>query len=202
MIKMKDEIKVKLSTLRDIGDSIREKDGTTALIPISKLAERNRAIPSGGGDEKFKSLVAGSIAELTTDDLADVTYIRSHLFSGTRLEKVVIPDNIFSVGGYAFAYCEKLTDITIGAGVKVLGLNAFDYAGYYTVEQEDYSEKEFWRPITIRFLSETPPFAYLLSRVFSNCEIEKIIVPKGSLEAWTTNYYTKESADKMEEASE
>ena len=197
------KVSVEVSTLQGIGDAIRAKDGTTELIPVSALAERITAIPAGGGDEKFRRFVDGSLSELTAEDLNGVTYIRSYMFSGMQsLEKVVIPDNVLSICEKAFAHCQNLTDITIGAGTRYFYIAAFDHAGYYSVEQDDGTDAEFWRPITIRFLHETPPFGYQLSLVFPNCEIEKIIVPKGALAAWQTYEYTREYADKMEEDTE
>jgi len=35
----------------DVADAIREKDGTSALIPVSDFGNRIRAIPQGGSGE-------------------------------------------------------------------------------------------------------------------------------------------------------
>lgn len=39
---------------------------------------------------------------------------------------VIIPDNVVSVGEYAFYSCKDLTNVTIGRGVTSIGNNAFE----------------------------------------------------------------------------
>lgn len=43
------EYLIKDTTLSDIADAIRAKDGTTDAIPVSDFASRISAIESGGG---------------------------------------------------------------------------------------------------------------------------------------------------------
>lgn len=38
------------TTLSAIGDAIREKDGTSDLIPVTEMSSRISAISSGGGE--------------------------------------------------------------------------------------------------------------------------------------------------------
>ncbi len=44
---------------------------------------------------------------------------------GGKLGNYVIPDGVVHIGGYAFAGCANLTDITIGKGVTNIGVYAF-----------------------------------------------------------------------------
>ena len=54
-----------------------------------------------------------------------VTKITNHMFNYMPLESITIPDNITSIGDYAFRGCPNLTSITIPASVKSIGAHAF-----------------------------------------------------------------------------
>ena len=54
---------------------------------------------------RFASLVCKNITELTAEDFAGIT----------------------EIGNYAFSYCMKLTDISFGDTLKVIGVSAFAY---------------------------------------------------------------------------
>ena len=44
-------------TLTAIGDAIREKEGSSELVPVNDMAERIKAIQSGGGEyENFEEV--------------------------------------------------------------------------------------------------------------------------------------------------
>ncbi|MBQ3265991.1 MAG: leucine-rich repeat protein [Ruminococcus sp.] len=45
----------------------------------------------------------------------------------SRLEKIVIPDTVTSIGKYAFIYCSGIKELTIPASVTYIGENAFAY---------------------------------------------------------------------------
>ncbi len=51
--------------------------------------------------------------------------IGSNAFSRSGLKFVEIPDNVSAVGGDAFAYCDKLTTVLIGEGVKTMNQGVF-----------------------------------------------------------------------------
>lgn len=43
------------------------------------------------------------------------------LFQGDNVETIVVPDSVTSIGENAFAYCPKLTSLTLGQNVESLG---------------------------------------------------------------------------------
>ena len=54
-----------------------------------------------------------------------ITKIGSNAFSSTGLKKIIIPDNVTTIGEDAFAYCDNLAIVLIGNGVKTLSKGAF-----------------------------------------------------------------------------
>ena len=65
----------------------------------------------------------------------DVTSIGNYAFWGcTGLTSVEIPNSVTSIGNYAFTYCTGLTSVTIGNSVTSIGYDAFrDCTGLKTV---------------------------------------------------------------------
>lgn len=56
-----------------------------------------------------------------------VTTIGDYAFNYSGIKKIVIPDSVTSIGGYAFLFCEDLKDVTIGSGVTEIDCYAFQY---------------------------------------------------------------------------
>lgn len=54
-----------------------------------------------------------------------VISIGNNAFEGTNLKSITIPDSVTSLGDYAFSQCNKLTNATIGKGLKTVGSNPF-----------------------------------------------------------------------------
>ena len=81
--------------------------------------------------EVMKDLVAifsntDPIRELILPD--SITELQEGTFAGLcNLEKVTLPQNLKSIGAYAFAACPKLTEITIPDKVTSIGESAFQY---------------------------------------------------------------------------
>lgn len=64
------------------------------------------------------------ITEVTIPD--DITKLNYTFMNFTHLKKVVIPDNITSIGSAAFSSCTGLTSVTIPDSVTSIGNSAFD----------------------------------------------------------------------------
>ena len=86
-------------------------------------------LSGGGGGDKyaaFKSLVDGSIIEITADMLKGVTSIRNHAFHYCKsLTSIEIPNTVTSIGEYAFYGCSKLQNVTIPSSVTSIGVGGF-----------------------------------------------------------------------------
>jgi hypothetical protein len=115
------------TTLTGIADAVREKKGSTDLIPVTSLAEEIKNLPSGGGG-KFTSLVDRSITEVTAEDLNGVTSIGNHTFYYcVNLTSVEIPSSVTNIDTYAFYNCKSLTSIPISDTITSIGNYAFAY---------------------------------------------------------------------------
>lgn len=85
-------------------------NGATTITPDAPYDAMNNvsvtvnvAGSSGGGSsDKFAKLVDGTITEVTAEDLAGATQIRSHGFRGCNsLTSITIPDSVTSIGDYS-----------------------------------------------------------------------------------------------------
>ena len=129
-----------------------------------------------------------SLTSITIPD--SVTSIGNSAFSGcSSLTNITIPDSITSIGNYVFYDCSSLTSITIHEGVTSLGGYMFAYCSTNTELGGTYT-----------ILATTPPT--IQSSTFSNAKINKIIVPKGTLDAYKSATNWSKYADKMVEATE
>lgn len=79
---------------------------------------------SGGGGGKFKTLVDGTITEVTAEDLKGVTKFRSYAFAGSYLASIEVPESVKSIPSSCFAY-SQLKSIDLGDQITTIGSSAF-----------------------------------------------------------------------------
>ena len=103
-----------------------------------------------------------------------------------RLTSITIPNSVTSIRQYALQDCEGLTSITIPNSVTSIDDEALTI-GYYS------------NKATITMLSTTPPT--IASRIFKTIFLNKIIVPKGTSDAYKAATNWSQYADYIEEAA-
>ena len=99
-------------------------------------------------------------------------------YNCSGLTSVTIGNNVTSIGNYAFSDCSGLTNVTIGNGVTTIGNRAFQNCSNLK---------------TIEVLQKTSPA--LGSNAFTS--VEKIIVPKSSINAYKSAAGWSTYADKI-----
>ena len=86
-------------------------------------------LSGGGGGDKyaaFKSLVDGSIIEITADMLKGVTSIRNHAFHYCKsLTSIEIPNTVTSIGVGGFYQCLSFTSVTIPSSITRINDSTF-----------------------------------------------------------------------------
>lgn len=119
-----------------------------------------------------------------------VTRLNTGIFFGCKnVVNIVIPDKVTIIDYNVFESCTGLLNITIPASVKSVGNYAFRQCSIDTELGGTYT-----------ILATTPPT--IQSTTFGNAKINKIIVPKGTLDAYKSATNWSAYADKIEEATE
>lgn len=95
---------------------------------IDTYADKIGEIEVGGGDEwkaRYSGLMDGSLTELFIP--TDISEIKSYRFYGFIQAKgdVIIPENIKTIGAFAFGLCVNITSFTIPYGVTSIAIYTF-----------------------------------------------------------------------------
>lgn len=112
--------------------------------------------------------------------------IRYRAFFRCKFSNVELPNSLINIEGYTFSDCTSLSNIVIPKNVQKMDEYIFSGCTALT---------------TVTMLPKTPPKTGW--NIFHNCTaLTKIIVPKGSLDAYKSATNWSAYADYMEEATE
>lgn len=110
----------------DIAAAITTKGGTVPT-KFSDYGDAIRALPSGGDNGKFVSLVERTISgAITAQDLQGATTIGRDAFSRCPITSIELPNTVTSIDQSAFYQSTTLTSITIPNSVTSIGQGAFN----------------------------------------------------------------------------
>lgn len=125
-----------------------------------------------------------------------------------NLTGVTIPGSVIEIAGYAFSNCASLTRVTLNEGLQIINSGAFTSTKNVseitipsTVTTINASALRFYpdSKLTVYMLPTTPPT--LSTSVFWTTYLKKIVVPKGTLSAYSSATNWSAYADYFEEAS-
>ena len=111
-----------LTNPTDVGLVTNKDEGKTEITPFTytELADGTYSVAL---NSVFKESIATAVIPETFNGKA-VTVLKG--FSGvTNLSKVVIPDSIKVIYGYAFRDCKKLKEISLPSGLTKIDMGAF-----------------------------------------------------------------------------
>lgn len=108
--------------------AIEEKGVSVGDGTLDTYADKIGEIEVGGGDEwkaRYSGLMDGSLTELVIP--TDISEIKSYRFYGfwQATGDVIIPDNVKSIGAFAFGLCKGITSFTIPYGVTSIAIYTF-----------------------------------------------------------------------------
>lgn len=125
------KVLVNESSLTDIANAIRAKNGTETTYKPSEMAAAIEAIPTGSGgnpDDRLNELLTRTITEYSNDNLRTV---EDYSFIHCRQLKTVNIPNATGIQQAAFEMCESMTSINC-ANVTYLEKNAFSQCNMLT----------------------------------------------------------------------
>ena len=102
------------------------------------------------------------------------------------IEKVVIGDDIVSIGKRSFAYCESLSEIKLGKGVRFIDEEAFAYSALATVKMGDnvsnLGKSAFSHCTALKTVELSPSITWIHDATFKYCtSLTDIVLPDGVL---------------------
>lgn len=120
------KLAIKLSTLEGIGNAVREKEGSTDLIPVPELEDRIRAMNIASGENKISQIVEKTLETITPTDLGNITIIGETVFAyNNALKSVALPSTVTTIQGAAFRNCSAMTELTLPASITAIGSQVF-----------------------------------------------------------------------------
>ena len=125
------------ATLSSFDGIVYDKHQTAIYMVPSNWNEDQFIIP-----DTVQVIAAGMFANFKGSYVklpAALTEISSKAFQYANITHIEIPDNVVSIGDYAFNYCQNLTTITISANskLKYIGAQAFSHTAITSINLPD-----------------------------------------------------------------
>lgn len=157
--------------LTAIGNAIREKEGSTGLIPLNDMPARIQALSSGGGDDPVRQSVLA-------------------LANGTSYVDYVIPAGATKIAPFMFYGQEKLRSLVFEDETKIksFGQEAFENSSNLQMDRfpsgfnaTDIPYGCFWYCSNIKLADGLPAgIKYIYNYAFANCaNLQFTTLPEG-----------------------
>ena len=163
------------STVTSIGDAAFKGNPTTSVtwLPAECSIGTDDAAPFYSTDSKITSFTFGDKVEVVPGFLCK---------NMSKIEKIVLPASVRSLGQYAFSYCTSLTSINLPATQKTLPVSFFE--GCSSLESIELpatlttiSTDAFYGCTKLSGVSLHEGLTTIGTRAFYNCKLAEITVP-------------------------
>lgn len=132
------KVLVNEENLTNIANAIREKNGKITTYKPGDMASAISSIETGGGSVPEKGIVInafdnnGYVTELSAVGMVDIpnyflgaNETNYYTIINKNIEKVNLPDNVTTIGDYAFYYLMKLKTINLSDSLTSIGVWGF-----------------------------------------------------------------------------
>ncbi|MCM1223158.1 MAG: leucine-rich repeat domain-containing protein, partial [Lachnospiraceae bacterium] len=126
-------------------------------------------------------LTAWCKISFSDDDSNPLYYAHNLYLNGELITNLIIPDNVTSIGNYAFEYCSDLTSITIPDSVKSIGNYAFYGCSGLTVITVAEGNKNYSSQDGILYNKAKTKFVHIPKRLQGDIAIANGITSIGNL---------------------
>jgi hypothetical protein len=113
-----------------LADEVRRLSGVEGKLGIEAMTEKLAGVEvGGGGNSQFiKSLIEGTITELTSEDLKGITTIAGYTFQNRPLTAVRIADSeVTTLNSYSFTNCLDIAVLELPKNLTSIPQSAFGY---------------------------------------------------------------------------
>lgn len=131
---MSDYILIRKSTLTNIGNAIRTKKGTSALIDVPDIPSEISSISGGSSETDVAEILDGSVTSMSNSEATRI--VTSGLANRNSLVSVDFP-NVTSIGNTAFDYDSALKNVNMpklangsGYGFRSCAIEHIQFAGF------------------------------------------------------------------------
>lgn len=139
--------------------------------------------------EQMPNLIYLNIGKVT---VPDNKLPESGLYSKKALQKIILPDNLGTIGNHAFAYCSNLKDITFPKSLVTIEYNAFYQSGLTEATLPDklknIGDAAFYECYNLKKVNFPEKLVSIGNSAFSDCNLSEIAFPD-SLKAIGSNAF-------------
>lgn len=128
--------------------------------------------------EQMPNLIYLNIGKVT---VPDNKLPESGLYSKKALQKIILPDNLGTIGNHAFAYCSNLKDITFPKSLVTIEYNAFYQSGLSEAilpeNLKEIGDGVFYECYNLEKVTFPKTLVTIGNNAFRQCNLSEITLP-------------------------